>query len=103
MDALTRYASYVLEGCDSPPGNESARWGHVIGLEPHPYSWVIQAGPDKGAIAPLAMPTPGNCSAVVNPMENRIYSVKYFLGPRTDLQIYGKYFLGPRNICCCES
>ena len=62
MDALTRYASYVLEGCDSPPGNESARWGHVIGLEPHPYSWVIQTGPDKGADRYPEMPTPRNCS-----------------------------------------
>lgn len=50
MDVLTRYASYVLEGCNSPPGNESARWGHPIGTHAHPYSWVIQSGPDKGSM-----------------------------------------------------
>jgi hypothetical protein len=50
LEVLTRYASYVLEGCASPPGNESTRWGHPIGTEPHPYSWIIQTGPDAGAL-----------------------------------------------------
>jgi hypothetical protein len=50
MEVLTRYACYVLEGSHNPPGNESAKWGHIIGKDPHPYSWIIPSGPDKGAM-----------------------------------------------------
>lgn len=48
MDALQRYASWVLEGCNDPPGKDGD--GRVIGTEPHPYSWVIPGGPDKGSM-----------------------------------------------------
>eukprot|EP01051_Picozoa_sp_SAG22_P015919 SAG22_NODE_2155_length_2920_cov_51.291741_2_plen_151_part_00 len=47
MEVLERYAAYVLEGSHNPPGNESAKWGHPIGKRAHPYSWIIQDGPDK--------------------------------------------------------
>jgi hypothetical protein len=50
MEVLRRYAAFVLEGCGSPPGNESAGYGRPIGRRAHPYSWVIQHGPDKGAL-----------------------------------------------------
>lgn len=49
VDVLTRYASWVLEGCDKPPG-KTTDGKRVIGLEPHPYSWVIPDGPDRGSM-----------------------------------------------------
>jgi hypothetical protein len=47
-DVLQRYASWVLEGSNEPPGKDT--YGREIGSEPHPYSWVIPTGPDKGSM-----------------------------------------------------
>ena len=48
-DVLERYAAWVLEGCDTAPGN-TTNGKFVIGTEPHPQGWVFKTGPDAGSM-----------------------------------------------------